>query len=540
MRVTGEVRPSAISSRSTSIGSQRRVAMVPPHLDGRSWIGGAVLSRRVSAPHPSCQVEGGGRRRPAWEREAGRREYRVTSGHVRLFDVEGPGGRQPPPPAPRRTTPTPARRFGGLVGKSWGSRRPGALARTPGRLGSLALLAPHVPGEAPRLVDVQHEHREQHDRTADRMDESAAQRSEIVTCRSWISRDLRYGADRLRLDQQDDRGDPYAEIGGQAGGCDDLGGSDGLPRRRCFSVTGPRVRQRCLPCAVNKASAHQEQSAGEQICSEQREVRFMGTTNRSTDVHAWGATGTREPVFAWTPPDPTGGRAVLGRVMPEREGGTPPDRLRFGTYLASNVTAVALYELVTEEVGRRLGVPCELVVEASYESCEKDENEVCFVCSLPYVTFERRGLDLAIPVAAPVLEGVRYGGRPIYFSDVVEAGFHQEAIRMVAQGDVDGSAIDSQVLGMELRDHPDLAEQVQVVEALGPSTIQPVAVSRRVPEDVREAIREVLVTMAEDPAVRERLSGALVERFVPVDPGSYDDIRMMVDACETAGFLELR
>src|ERR671919_287263 len=234
MRVTGEVRPSAISSRSTSIGSQRRVAMVPPHLDGRSWIGGAVLSRRVSAPHPSCQVEGGGRRRPAWEREAGRREYRVTSGHVRLFDVEGPGGRQLPPPAPRSTTPTPARRFGGLVGKCRGYRRPGALARTPGRLGSLALLAPHVPGEAPRLVDVQHEHREQHDRTADRMDESAAQRSEIVTCRSWISRDLRYGADRLRLDQQDDRGDPYAEIGGQAGGCDDPGGSDGLPRRRCL------------------------------------------------------------------------------------------------------------------------------------------------------------------------------------------------------------------------------------------------------------------------------------------------------------------
>src|ERR687892_2916800 len=27
---------------------------------------------------------------------------------------------------------------------------------------------------------------------------------------------------------------PNAEIGGQAGGCDDLGGSDGLPRRRCL------------------------------------------------------------------------------------------------------------------------------------------------------------------------------------------------------------------------------------------------------------------------------------------------------------------
>jgi phosphonate transport system substrate-binding protein len=317
----------------------------------------------------------------------------------------------------------------------------------------------------------------------------------------------------------------------------------------------------------------------------------MGTPHSSTKAgRAWGETGTRESVFTWTPSGPaTDARALLGRVG-EREGGAAPDRLRFGTYLASNEATITLYEVVTEEVGRRLGVPTELVVETSYESCEKDQNEVCFVCSLPYVTFERRGLDLAVPVAAPVIEGDRYGGRPIYFSDVivhrdspfesfldlrgrswayneplshsgygitryhlvtlgqidgffgqvVEAGFHREAIRMVAGREVDGSAIDSQVLAIELRDHPDLAEQVRVVEALGPSTIQPVAVSRRVPEDLREAIRGVLVTMAEDRAVHDRLSVAFVDRFVPVDAGSYDDIRMMVDACEAAGFLELR
>jgi phosphonate transport system substrate-binding protein len=319
----------------------------------------------------------------------------------------------------------------------------------------------------------------------------------------------------------------------------------------------------------------------------------LGDTMVRSPRHGWGsagAVGTREPVFTWTPSGPAAdARAALGRVG-ERERGASPDRLRFGTYLASNDATIALYELVTEEVGRRLGLPTELVVETSYESCERDQNEVCFVCSLPYVTFERRGLDLAVPVAAPVLEGERYGGRPIYFSDVivhrdspfltfldlrgrswayneplswsgygitryhlaalgetngffrevVEAGFHREAIRMVARREVDASAIDSQVLSIELRDHPDLAEQVRVVEALGPSTIQPVAVSRRVPDELREAIREVLVTMADDSAVHERLTIALVERFVPVDAGSYDDIRMMVDACEAAGFLELR
>jgi ABC-type phosphate/phosphonate transport system substrate-binding protein len=278
----------------------------------------------------------------------------------------------------------------------------------------------------------------------------------------------------------------------------------------------------------------------------------------------------------------------VDRSVGETPAGARLERLRFGTYLAPNVLPV--YEAVTEEVGRRLGIETELTVETSYESCEKDTNEVCFVCSLPYVTFERRGLDLAVPVAAPVLEGERYKGRPIYFSDVivhrdspfrsflelrgrswayneplshsgygitrfqlvrlgetngffgevVEAGFHQEAIRMVARKEVDGSAIDSQVLAIELRDHPDLAEQVRVVEALGPSTIQPVAVSRRVPKEMRDAIQDVLVTMSEEPAVRNRLRAGLVERFVAVDARSYDEIRRMLDACEAAGFLELR
>lgn len=278
---------------------------------------------------------------------------------------------------------------------------------------------------------------------------------------------------------------------------------------------------------------------------------------------------------------------AVSAVRPGRSE-TRLDRLRFGTYLAPSVLPV--YEAITDAVGRRLDVETELVVETSYESCEKDQNEVCFVCSLPYVWFERQGLDLAVPVAAPVLEGERYGGLPIYFSDVVvhrdspftsfldlrgrswayneplshsgygitryhlatmgetdgffgklvEAGFHHEAIRMVARGEIDGSAIDSQVLAVEIRDHPELSEQVRTVETLGPSTTQPVAVSRRVPDELREAIRDALVTMADDPAVRERLAIGLVERFVAVDAGSYDDIRMMVDACESAGFLELR
>ena len=93
------------------------------------------------------------------------------------------------------------------------------------------------------------------------------------------------------------------------------------------------------------------------------------------------------------------------------------NRLRFGTFLAPNILPV--YQAVADEVGRRLGIETELVVETDYEACAKDKNEVCFVCSLPYVEFERQGIAPAVPIAAPVLEGERYADKPIYFSDVI-------------------------------------------------------------------------------------------------------------------------
>ena len=262
--------------------------------------------------------------------------------------------------------------------------------------------------------------------------------------------------------------------------------------------------------------------------------------------------------------------------------------LRFGTYLAPNIMPV--YEAVADGVGSQLGLSTELVVESSYDSCIEDINDVCFVCSLPYVIFERQGLAPAVPIAAPVLAGPRYRSEPIYFSDVivpassdatsfldlrgrswafnepmshsgygitryhlvmlgessgffgtvVEAGFHETAIEMVCDRSVDGSAIDSQVLEVALRDNPTLYERIRIVDALGPSTIQPVAVSLRLPDDLRAAITEAIIDLHRDPAMRRRLARGLVERFVAVGPEDYNDIRNMLDVCEAAGFLDLR
>jgi ABC-type phosphate/phosphonate transport system substrate-binding protein len=110
----------------------------------------------------------------------------------------------------------------------------------------------------------------------------------------------------------------------------------------------------------------------------------------------------------------------------------------------------------------------------------------------------------------------------------------------VSCGAVDASAVDSQVLALVLRDHPELAGGLRVIGSLGPSTIQPVAAASWLPGSVKSGIREALVGMADDPAARRHLARGLIERFVPVDDGSYDDLRRMRAECAAAGFLTLR
>jgi ABC-type phosphate/phosphonate transport system substrate-binding protein len=121
---------------------------------------------------------------------------------------------------------------------------------------------------------------------------------------------------------------------------------------------------------------------------------------------------------------------------------------------------------------------------------------------------------------------------------MVEAGFHQEALRMVADGRVDGAAIDCQVLDIELRHRPELEGAVRRIGSIGPSTIQPVVASRsRLDRAERATITEILLRTHQDPDARRLLDRALVDRFVPVDEQSYDDIRHMLATVRGAGLL---
>jgi phosphonate transport system substrate-binding protein len=249
-----------------------------------------------------------------------------------------------------------------------------------------------------------------------------------------------------------------------------------------------------------------------------------------------------------------------------------------------------VYEFIADYIGKKLGIDTELVTCSSFDQFERGEVDAGYICGLPYVELTRRRPAPVELLAAPVLEGDRYKGRPIYFSDVivrrdrpfgsfadlrgrtwsyndpdsqsgygitrywlarmgetggffgrvVEAGFHQRSVQMVAAGEIDASAIDSQVLAIELRDRPELAEQVKVIDALGPSTIQPVVAASRLPEGLKADLRAVFLEIGQDPGARRALEQGLIRRFAAVDDSTYDDIREMIRVCEAAGFMEIR
>jgi phosphonate transport system substrate-binding protein len=261
--------------------------------------------------------------------------------------------------------------------------------------------------------------------------------------------------------------------------------------------------------------------------------------------------------------------------------------LRFATFLAPNMAPV--YRFLADRIGQRLGRPVELVVGRSFDQFERGEADLGVICGLPYVWLAARRPPPVEPLAAPVLAGARYAGRPVYYSDVivrrdspitrleelegrswaynepashsgytvtlyslvrtgarpgflgpvVEAGFHQRAIRLVQAGTVDAAAIDSQVLAIELRDHQGLGAGLRVIGAFGPSTIQPVVAASHLPGRLKGQVRDLLVGLGDDPAARPVLDYGLIDRFTPIGDAAYDDIRMMLAAIETAGWTSL-
>jgi len=237
-------------------------------------------------------------------------------------------------------------------------------------------------------------------------------------------------------------------------------------------------------------------------------------------------------------------------------------KLVFASFLSP--TLAGFYRASVEHVGTQLGVETDLVIGEDYEQFERGEIDAGFICGLPYVRLAGK----VHPLVAPVVDEPRYGGRPVYFSDVVvrddhparsfadlrgsswcynepnshsgyltvlhhlarmgetpsyfsrfdPVGFHTTSLKLVADGTYDASAIDSHVLTLEQ------TRGLRVIGSIGPSPIQPVVAAAHLAEETRNAIAAALISM-------KPFADARVAKYVRVVDADYDPIRSALVIC---------
>jgi len=258
--------------------------------------------------------------------------------------------------------------------------------------------------------------------------------------------------------------------------------------------------------------------------------------------------------------------------------------IRFATFLSPIMYST--YAHITRYVGVRVGCQTTLEVGQSFEEFAEGQVDVAFICGLPYVRMTSQNTCPVELLAAPVLMGERYLHRPIYFSDVivrsdspytsfddlggcvwaynervshsgcnlvcysllergkspdyfgktVKSGSHLRSLDMVLEGEADAAAIDSHLLDVLRSKDEELAARLRVIEMLGPSSIPPMVISKRLNDELKCKLREVLVTMHLDNCGAEGLRDGLIERFVVVTDEDYGDIRRMLETVKEVEF----
>lgn len=256
-----------------------------------------------------------------------------------------------------------------------------------------------------------------------------------------------------------------------------------------------------------------------------------------------------------------------------------PTELRIASCMAPNADDTC--RAITRYLERKLGIATEFVDGIPWRERERQFDagkiQLCWLCGLPYVRKAdrpARGIEL---LATPVMAAARYGGQPVYFSDVVvrkqsrfgsfddlrgaswaynepdshsgynivrhhlrrlgktggyfggivESGAHQVSLKMIVDGEIDASAIDSTVLEAEFARVPHLRSAIRIIDTLGPSPMPPWVMRKNLPAALKQSLRAVFLGMEDDFEGRDILRTWGMTRFVAVNDATYDPIRLM-------------
>jgi phosphonate transport system substrate-binding protein len=254
--------------------------------------------------------------------------------------------------------------------------------------------------------------------------------------------------------------------------------------------------------------------------------------------------------------------------------------IQLTTCQAANTHAVTA--AVANYLAERLELETRFVIEPPWEECLQyvlaGKIQIGWMCGYPYVQTMAKPDPPVELLAVPVFAGEQYENRPIYFSDVivrqdspaakfedlrgavwaynevgsqsgyhivryklaqlgangdffdqiVPSGGHLLSLQMVLAQEAESAALDSTVMDAALRDDPNLADQIRIIDMLGPSPIPPWVIHKSVPEPLRQSLRQALTQMHQTPAGQEVLALGQMVRFETAVDTHYDPIRQML------------
>ncbi|MEW6409909.1 MAG: phosphate/phosphite/phosphonate ABC transporter substrate-binding protein, partial [Nitrospirota bacterium] len=239
------------------------------------------------------------------------------------------------------------------------------------------------------------------------------------------------------------------------------------------------------------------------------------------------------------------------------------------------VDSVKYYQEIIEYVGERIGRPVKMVLRRSYAEMdtmlEKDEVQVAFICSGPYVwDHDKFGVELLVAPSVngkatynsyivvhkdssikslSELKGKRFAftdpksntGKlyttyrltkmrytpEIFFKRFIYSYSHNKSIELVSKKVVDGASVDGLVYDYMLKKDSPYTKLTKIIEKSPPFGMPPVVVTKNIDPSLKAKLREAFLNMHNDPKGKAILDAMMIERFVLIAHRDYNSIRDM-------------
>jgi phosphonate transport system substrate-binding protein len=249
-------------------------------------------------------------------------------------------------------------------------------------------------------------------------------------------------------------------------------------------------------------------------------------------------------------------------------------RVAVAAMVSPKETFVHYRELLTY-IGQKLNQEVQLVQRKTYgeinELLGKGGIDLAFVCSGPYaMEKDKYGFEL---LATPEIKGSHFyqsylivnekspfkdledlrgktfaftdpdsnsgrlvptywleelGERPeTFFRQTIFTYSHDNSIMAVAKGLVDGASVDSLIWDYFDKQNPALTSATRIIRKSDYYGIPPLVASKRLPEDIKKTVRDLLLSMHNHDEGKKILARLMIDRFVEPQDQWYDSIRRM-------------